>query len=131
MRSPLDLLLLGVPLAFVLEYAVPAPPSVVFVVAALAIVPLAGLLSRATEALADRLGTGLGAFLNATFGNATELIVAFFALRAGQPEVVKASLIGSISATSSSSSASPPSSAACATPASATTPRASRSAPAC
>lgn len=96
MRSPLDLLLLCVPLAFVLEYAVSAPPSVVFVVAALAIVPLAGWLSRATEALADRLGSGLGALLNASFGNATELIVAFFALRAGQPEVVKASLIGSI-----------------------------------
>ncbi len=96
MRSPLNLLLLGVPLAFILEWVVPAPPSAVFVVAAIAIIPLAGLLSRATEALADRLGTGPGALLNATFGNATELIVAFFALRAGQPEVVKASLIGSI-----------------------------------
>jgi len=96
MRSPLNLLLLCVPLAFVLEYLVPAPQSAVFVVAALAIVPLAGWLSRATEELAVRLGTGLGGFLNATFGNATELIISFFALRAGQVEVVKATLVGSI-----------------------------------
>jgi Ca2+:H+ antiporter len=92
----LNLLLVAVPLAFALEYFVPAPPALIFVVAALAIVPLAGWLSRATEALAARVGVGLGGFLNATFGNATELIVAFFALHAGQAAVVKASLLGSI-----------------------------------
>jgi Ca2+:H+ antiporter len=96
LRSPLDLLLVAFPVALLLEYLVGAPPLAVFSAAALAIVPLAGWLGHATEALAARLGAGLGSFLNATFGNATELIIAFFALRAGQAEVVKASLIGSI-----------------------------------
>ncbi|MFN8511961.1 MAG: calcium/proton exchanger [Chloroflexia bacterium] len=96
MRSWIDLLLVFVPLALVLEYAAGAPPLAVFIAAGFAIVPLAGWLGHATEMLAARLGTGLGSFLNATFGNATELIIAFFALRAGQAEVVKASLIGSI-----------------------------------
>ncbi len=96
MRSPLNLLLVCVPLALLFEYVLGAPPTAVFVASALAIVPLAGWLSEATEALAQRLGAGAGGFLNATFGNATELIVAALALRAGQIEVVKASLIGSI-----------------------------------
>jgi len=68
----------------------------VFVLSGLAIVPLAAWLGRATEALAAQAGSGVGALLNATFGNATELIVAIVALRAGLVEVVKASLAGSI-----------------------------------
>jgi len=69
---------------------------VVFACAALAIVPLAGIMGRATEALAARLGAGVGGLLNATFGNAAELIIALMALHRGLHDVVKASLTGSI-----------------------------------
>jgi len=91
----LNLLLLFVPIAFVLEL-MGASPTLVFLASALAILPLAGWLGHATEELAAHLGAAVGGLLNATFGNATELIIAFFALWAGQVEVVKASLIGSI-----------------------------------
>jgi Ca2+:H+ antiporter len=73
-----------------------APASVLFVLAALAIVPLAGLIGEATEALACRFGPGVGGLLNATFGNAAELIIALFALAKGLDPVVKASLTGSV-----------------------------------
>jgi Ca2+:H+ antiporter len=73
-----------------------APASVRFLAAAVAIIPLAGLMGQATEQLAHRLGPGIGGLLNATFGNAAELILALFALRAGLDDVVKASLTGSI-----------------------------------
>jgi Ca2+:H+ antiporter len=69
---------------------------VVFVTSALAIVPLAGLIGRATEQLAVRLGPRLGGLLNATLGNITELIVAVLLINAGNFAIVKASLIGSI-----------------------------------
>jgi Ca2+:H+ antiporter len=68
----------------------------VFVFAGLAIVPLAGLMGEATEELAARLGAGVGGLLNATFGNAAELIIALAALQHGYHDVVKASLTGSI-----------------------------------
>jgi Ca2+:H+ antiporter len=68
----------------------------IFFTAALAIVPLAGLLGVATEALAEKTGPRLGGLLNATLGNAAELIITIFAIRAGKPELVKASIIGSI-----------------------------------
>jgi Ca2+:H+ antiporter len=71
-------------------------PVLVFGVAALSLVPLASLLGEATEELAGHLGSGVGGFLNATLGNAAELIIGFLALRAGHTEVVKASLTGSI-----------------------------------
>ena len=67
-----------------------------FVFAALAIVPLAGLMGGATERIADRMGAGIGGLLNATFGNAAELIIALVALSRGYHDVVKASLTGSI-----------------------------------
>jgi Ca2+:H+ antiporter len=67
-----------------------------FVASGLAIVPLAALIGQATETLAARLGPGLGGLINATLGNAAELIITIFALRAGYVELVKASLIGSI-----------------------------------
>ena len=67
-----------------------------FAFAALAIVPLAGLMGEATERLAARLGAGVGGLLNATFGNAAELIIAIAALQRGLYDVVKASLTGSI-----------------------------------
>ncbi len=71
-------------------------PVVKFVAAGVAIIPLAGMMGRATEQLAHRLGPGIGGLLNATFGNAAELILALFALHRGLDEVVKASLTGSI-----------------------------------
>ena len=69
-----------------------APPTALFIVSCLAILPLAGLMGEATEHLAQHTGPGLGGLLNATFGNAAELIIGFMALRAGETEIVKASL---------------------------------------
>ena len=71
-------------------------PVARFAAAGVAIIPLAGLMGRATEQLAHRLGPGIGGLLNATFGNAAELILALFALSRGLDDVVKASLTGSI-----------------------------------
>src|SRR5206468_4883689 len=95
MKSPLNWLLLAVPAAFVLELT-DADPAYIFISSALAIVPLAGWMGRATEWMAERLGARIGGLLNATFGNAAELIIAIMALRAGLHEVVKASITGSI-----------------------------------
>ena len=67
-----------------------------FLASALGVIPTAALMGRATEELAARSGPGIGGFLNVTFGNAPELIIALFALGAGLHEVVKASLVGSI-----------------------------------
>lgn len=89
------LLLVFVPVAFVLEWT-HAGGVLVFIASAAAIVPLAGLMGRATEKLAERLGEGIGGLLNATFGNAAELIIAIVALRAGLYDLVKASITGSI-----------------------------------
>jgi Ca2+:H+ antiporter len=70
--------------------------SAIFIVSVLAIIPLAGQIGRATEDLSERLGGGIGGLLNATFGNAAELIIGALALRAGLPQLVKASITGSI-----------------------------------
>lgn len=91
----LNLLLVVVPLALALEL-LHADPTLVFFSSALAVVPLAGLLGRATEHLASHVGAGLGGLLNASLGNAAELIIALVALREGLHEVVKASITGSI-----------------------------------
>jgi Ca2+:H+ antiporter len=91
----LNLLLIFVPVAAVLEL-MHANPIAIFAASALAIVPLAGWMGRATEHLAEKLGQGIGGLLNATFGNAAELIIALMALRKGLYEVVKASITGSI-----------------------------------
>jgi Ca2+:H+ antiporter len=88
-------LLLAVPLTIALRFA-GAGPMWQFLAACAAIIPLAGLMGEATEQLAHRLGPGIGGLLNATFGNAAELIIALFALFNGLDEVVKASLTGSI-----------------------------------
>jgi Ca2+:H+ antiporter len=92
----LNWLLLFVPVAVALEHLAPERPLWIFAAAGLAIVPLAGWMGHATEELAARAGEGVGGLLNATFGNAAELIIALAALRAGLHEVVKASLAGSI-----------------------------------
>jgi Ca2+:H+ antiporter len=89
-------LLLFVPVAVALEHLAPEKSLWVFCASALAIIPLAGWMARATEELAVRTGEGVGGFLNATFGNAAELIIAIAALRAGLHDVVKASIAGSI-----------------------------------
>jgi Ca2+:H+ antiporter len=89
------LMLVFVPLAILAEL-LHWGPLAVFALASLAIIPLAGLMGEATEHLAARLGAGIGGLLNATFGNAAELIIALMALRRGLHDVVKASLTGSI-----------------------------------
>lgn len=91
----LNWLLIFVPAAIVLEF-IHANPIAIFTASCLAIVPLAGWMGRATEHLAEKLGQGIGGLLNATFGNAAELIIALMALRKGLYEVVKASITGSI-----------------------------------
>src|SRR2546423_7177126 len=92
----LNWLLIFVPVAIGLEVFAPASHTLIFLTACLAIVPLAGWLGRATEELAHHTGEGVGGLLNATFGNAAELIIAIMALRKGLYPVVKASLTGSI-----------------------------------
>ena len=94
-QNLLNLLLIFVPIAIVLEF-IHANPTAIFATSALAIIPLAGWMGRATEHLAEKMGEGIGGLLNATFGNAAELIIALMALRKGLFGVVKASLTGSI-----------------------------------
>ena len=91
----LNVLLVFIPVAIVFEFT-HAAPVWIFVVSAIAIIPLAGLMGEATERLSERAGPGIGGLLNATFGNAAELIIAIIALKNGLYEVVKASLTGSI-----------------------------------
>ena len=82
-----------IPIAIVLELA-DASATAVFFTSALGLIPTAVLMSDATEHLASRSGPGIGGIVNVTFGNAPELIIAFFALIDGLQEVVKASLVG-------------------------------------
>jgi Ca2+:H+ antiporter len=91
----LNLLLLAAPVSWLLAWRTP-DSMWVFLTAALSLVPAAGVIGTATEHLARRSGPTLGGFLNASFGNAAELIIAIAALRAGHTEVVKASITGSI-----------------------------------
>jgi Ca2+:H+ antiporter len=92
----LKLLLVFIPVTLALEHLAPDRPALVFLSAALGIVPLAGLIVQATEQIAHRTGDAIGGLLNATFGNAPELIIAVVALRAGLLDVVRASLVGAI-----------------------------------
>lgn len=91
----LNYMLIFVPISIIGELT-PLSPTVRFVLSALAIIPLAGLMGEATEEISFYAGPRAGGFLNATFGNATELIISFFALRAGLFDVVKASIAGSV-----------------------------------
>jgi Ca2+:H+ antiporter len=88
-------LLLLVPLSLVLRYAAHASPLVVFAASALAIVPLAEWIRRATDQIARVAGSAIGGLLNVTFGNVAELILALFVLSAGRPDVVKGQITGS------------------------------------
>src|SRR5438094_4980293 len=84
------------PAAAVLRYAVHADDVVLFAVSAVALIPLAWLIGEATEHAAEHTGPGIGGFLNASFGNAPELIIALFAIDDGLPDVVRGSIAGSI-----------------------------------
>jgi Ca2+:H+ antiporter len=95
-NTPLLWLLVLVPVVLVAEALRPEAHTLLFVLSVLAIVPLAALLSRATEAVASRTGDMIGGLLNATLGNLTELLIALAALRAGQYVLVKASIAGAI-----------------------------------
>ena len=90
---PVHYLAVFIPAAVALEIA-HASPVLIFAAAALGVIPTAALMGTATEELAERTGPGIGGFLNVTFGNAPELIIALFALEAGLQEVVKASIVG-------------------------------------
>ncbi len=94
-RKILYAMLIFGPLAFTLE-RLGANPLVVFILAALGLIPLADLIGEATEELAHYTGLRLGGLLNATLGNAAELIISIFAIRAGLLDLVKASITGSI-----------------------------------
>jgi len=97
LRPSLDWLLIFVPISIVLRF-VPGlkNDTALFITSCLAIIPLAGWMGRATEHLAEQVGEGVGGLLNATFGNAAELIIALVALSKGLTEIVKASITGSI-----------------------------------
>ena len=94
-RPSLYWLLAFVPISFFADFGT-GQPLLVFVTACLAIIPLAGLIGRSTEALAVHSGPRVGGLLNASFGNFTELVVAILLVAGGEFEVAKASLIGSI-----------------------------------
>lgn len=96
LRKPMNWLLLFIPLTVALEHLAHVSAPVLFFMAAVAIVPIAAQIVSATEQLAHRTGDAIGGLLNATFGNAPELIIAFVALKAGLLEMVRASLIGAI-----------------------------------
>ena len=88
--------LLAIPLSLYLAFVAHADPMLVFVTSCVSVLPLAGYMGEATEHLSARTGPTLGGFLNATFGNAAELIIAIVALQAGLVDLVKASIVGSI-----------------------------------
>jgi Ca2+:H+ antiporter len=91
----LKFMLIFVPISFIAEF-MHASPSIMFVLAALSIIPLAGLMGEGTEEISFYAGPKIGGFLNGTFGNATELIISFFALKEGLFEVVKSSIAGAV-----------------------------------
>ena len=95
-HNPLLWLLSFVPVVFIAGKAWPEAHTLLFLLSVLAIVPLAALLSHATESVAAKTGDAVGGLLNATLGNLTELVIALAALRAGQTMLVKASIAGAI-----------------------------------
>jgi Ca2+:H+ antiporter len=95
-HNPLLWLLVFVPVAFVASKLAPTAHTVLFVLSVLAIVPLAALLSHATESVADKTGDAAGGLLNATLGNLTELVIATAALHAGEYALVKGSIAGAV-----------------------------------
>jgi Ca2+:H+ antiporter len=96
LKPSMNWLLAFIPVTLFLEHTMPDSPVLIFFCAALSIVPVAGLIVRSTEQVALRTGDAIGGLLNATFGNAPELIICFVALRSGFPDMVRASLVGAI-----------------------------------
>src|SRR5580765_4882878 len=96
LRRPMNWFLLFVPITVALEHIHGMPAPVLFFSAAVAIVPIAASIVSATEQLSTRTGDAVGGLLNATFGNAPELIIALVALRSGYLDMVRASLVGAI-----------------------------------
>src|SRR5205085_3980542 len=95
-RNPVLWLLAFVPVVLIAQHVKPEAHTLLFVLSVLAIVPLAALLSHATESVAAKTGDTVGGLLNATLGNLTELVIALAALRAGQYTLVKSSVAGAI-----------------------------------
>jgi len=95
-HNPILWLLVLVPVALIAAKLVPDAHTLLFVLSVLAIVPLAALLSHATEAVAEKTGDTVGGLLNATLGNLTELVIAAAALSAGEYALVKGSIAGAI-----------------------------------
>lgn len=95
-RNPVLWLLVFVPVAFLASHLYAEAHTLLFLLSVLAIVPLAALLSHATEAVAAKTGDTIGGLLNASLGNLTELVIALAALRVGQYTLVKASIAGAI-----------------------------------
>src|SRR5882672_3710744 len=95
-HNPMLWLLAFVPLVFAFQKLKPESHTLLFVLSVFSIVPLAALLSLATESVAPRTGDAAGGLLNATLGNLTELVIALAALHAGQYMLVKASIAGAI-----------------------------------
>ena len=95
-RNPLLWLLVFVPMVLVAEKLKPQSHTLLFVLSVLAILPLATLLTHATESVAAKTGDSIGGLLNSTLGNMTELVIAITALQAGQYTLVKASIAGAI-----------------------------------
>ena len=96
LKPSLTWMLVFIPITLILEHAGGIPAPCIFFSAALAIIPIARLIVEATEHMAARTGDAIGGLLNATFGNAPELIIAVVALKAGLFDMVRASIIGAI-----------------------------------
>jgi len=96
LKPSMKWLMVFIPFTLLMEHAMPDRPVLVFLCAALSIVPFASLIVQATEQIALRTGDAIGGLLNATFGNAPELIISFVALRSGFTDIVRASLVGAI-----------------------------------
>jgi Ca2+:H+ antiporter len=95
-RNPMLWLLVFVPVVLIAAKLAPSAHTLLFVLSVLATIPLAGLLSRATESVGEKTGDAVGGLLNATLGNLTELVIAIAALQAGQYALVKGSIAGAI-----------------------------------
>ncbi len=98
-RKALLSLLALTPVVLVAHYAFHAGGTLLFVLSALALMPLAYVIGEATEQVAEHTGPGIGGFLNASLGNAPELIIALFAINDGLPDVVRGSITGSVAST--------------------------------
>jgi Ca2+:H+ antiporter len=96
LHSPINWLFVFIPITVILEHLGHVSAPVLFFMAAVAIIPIAALIVHATEQIATRTGDAVGGLLNATFGNAPELIIALVALKAGLLDMVRASLVGAI-----------------------------------